>query len=130
MRASRDRNETVRNNAVRALVVLAESSPEVAERVPATGFIEMLNSGSWTDRNKAGALLGALSRRRDTRLLRQLNSQAQDSLIEMARWRSSGHAYFARILLGRIAGIEESRLQQLAQAGEVDQIINALQGAQ
>jgi hypothetical protein len=44
----------------------------------------------------------------------------------MARWRSRGHADFARILLGRIAGIEETRLQQLVGEGQVDQIIEAL----
>ncbi|PYK08500.1 MAG: hypothetical protein DME65_13950 [Verrucomicrobia bacterium] len=86
----------------------------------------MLSSGSWTDRNKAGFLLDELSKRRDAKLLSQLHSQALDSLIEMARWRSRGHADFARILLGRIAGIEETRLQQLVDAGQVDQIIQAL----
>jgi hypothetical protein len=129
VRASRDVDEGVRNNAIRALGVLAESDPRVARRIPALGFIEMLSSGSWTDRNKAGALLEALSRGRDPKLLGQLRSQAQESLIEMARWRSAGHAYPSRILLGRIAGIEETRLQQLAQAGQVDEIINALRGA-
>jgi hypothetical protein len=44
----------------------------------------------------------------------------------MARWRSRGHAGTARILLGRIAGIEEARLQQLVAGGEVEQILNAL----
>jgi hypothetical protein len=127
MRASCDANETVRNNATRALGVLAESNPRVAERIPATGFIEMLNSGLWTDRNKAGFVLEMLSRRREQRLLNELRSQAQDSLLEMARWRT-GHAYSARVLLGRIAGIEESRLQQLVASGRVDEIINAVHG--
>jgi len=44
----------------------------------------------------------------------------------MARWRSRGHADFARILLGRIAGIEEVRLRAVLEAGQVDQIIEAL----
>lgn len=126
VRASYDTDDTVRNNAIRALGVLAESNPKVAARIPAEQFIAMLNSGSWTDRNKAGFLLDALSQGRDPRLLSKLRSQALDSLIEMARWRSRGHAGTARILLGRIAGIEETRLQQLVDAGEVDQILNAL----
>jgi hypothetical protein len=44
----------------------------------------------------------------------------------MARWHSNGHANTARILLGRIAGIEEARLTKLAAAGNVEEIIKAL----
>jgi hypothetical protein len=123
--ASRDQDETVRNNAVRALGVLARSDPKVAARIPAVDFVEMLNSGVWKDRNKAGMVLEILSERRDAQLLGRLRSQALESLIEMARWRT-GHAQSARILLGRVAGIEESRLQQLARTGQVEQIIKAL----
>lgn len=127
VKAGSDADETVRNNAIRALGVLSQSDPRVAARIPAGSFIAMLNSGSWTDRNKAGFLLNELSRGRDPKLLRQLRSQALGSLIEMARWRSAGHADSSRILLGRIAGIEENLLQQLVEAGQVEQIINAAQ---
>lgn len=99
---------------------------QVANQVPPEGFIDMVSSGSWTDRNKAGFLLNELSKRRDSKFLGVLRSRALDSLIEMARWRSRGHADFARILLGRIAGIEETHLQQLVGEGQVDQIIEAL----
>ena len=85
----------------------------------------MLNSGVWEDRNKAALLLDVLSHRRDPRLLRVLRSQALESLVEMARWRNPGHASNARVILGRIAGIEEERLQQLAASGKVDEIVNA-----
>jgi HEAT repeats len=126
--ASRDEDETVRNNAVRALGVLTRSDTKVAARIPAAGFVEMLNSGEWTDRNKAGILLELLSQRRDRQLLMRLRSQALESLLEMARWRSRGHAHSALVLLGRMAGIEESRLQQLVLNGEGEQIIKALDG--
>ena len=126
VRASQDSDETVRNNAIRALGVLVQSDPKVAARIPAEHFIAMLSSGSWTDRNKAGFLLDELTKRRDPKLLAQLRVRSLDSLIEMARWRSRGHADFARILLGRIAGIEEIRLRALVEAGQVDQIIEAL----
>ncbi len=126
VRASYDADDTVRNNAIRALAVLAQSNSRVAVRIPAEHFVAMLNSGSWTDRNKAGFLLDELSKGRDPKLLSQLRAHAVDSLIEMARWRSRGHAGTARILLGRIAGIEETRLQKLVDAGEVEQILKAL----
>ncbi|MDX6499509.1 MAG: hypothetical protein QOG23_2769 [Blastocatellia bacterium] len=88
----------------------------------------MLNSGVWEDRNKAGALLNALSRHRSPELLRILRSEALDSLLEMAHWRNRGHASDAMMILGRISGIEEGRLEQLAAAGDVDTIAEALKG--
>ena len=111
VRATHDANDTVRNNATRALGVLAESSPKVAAQIPAGGFIRMLSSGSWTDRNKATFVLLGLTKSRDPKLLAQIRSEALVALLEMARWRSSGHAYDARILLARIAGIEEERAE-------------------
>ena len=126
VRASHDADDVVRNNATRALGVLAESSPKVAAQIPAAPFIEMLNSGSWSDRNKGRFVLESLTKTRDPKLLAQLRSEALTSLIEMSRWHSSGHAYTPRILLGRIAGIEEQRLTKLAGTGDGDEIINAL----
>jgi len=124
--ASRDVDEGVRNNAVRALGVLAESNPRIADQIPIDGFIDMLNSGSWTDRNKGGYVFEALTASRNPKVLGPLRSRTLDSLLEMARWRSSGHANSARLLLGRIAGIEEGRLTKLVAAGQVDQIVKAL----
>jgi hypothetical protein len=83
----------------------------------------MLNSGTWTDRNKGAMLLEILSVRRDARLLGQLRRQALPSLIEMARWRNPGHAGNPRMILGRVAGIEENRLAQLVAKGNVEEII-------
>ena len=126
VRASRDADEGVRNNAVRALLVLANSRSDTADSIPANRFVDMLNSGVWTDRNKSGTLLGILSKRRDPRLLRLLHTKALQSLVEMARWRDARHASDARIILGRIAGIEEKRLIQLVAASEVDEIVRSL----
>lgn len=55
VRASRDADDTVRNNAVRALGVLASSSERVSDWIPAEDFARMLNSGVWADRNKAAS---------------------------------------------------------------------------
>ena len=126
VQASRDADDTVRNNSMRALGVLASSSEKVSAWIPAEDLARMLNSDVWTDRNKAGLLLDVLSRRRDPTLLRVLRSQALESLVEMARWRDPGHASYARMILGRIAGIEEVRLQELAASGNVDEIISAV----
>lgn len=128
VQASHDVDDTVRNNAVRALAVLASSSDRVSTWIPAQDFAQMLHSGIWEDRNKAGALLNALSSHRNPELLRMLRSEALDALLEMAHWRNSGHASDALMILGRIAGIEEGRLQQLAAAGDVDTIVQSLKG--
>jgi len=115
--ASHDEDNTVRNNAVRALGVLALSSERVAAWIPAETFVRMLNSGVWQDRNKAGGLLCTLSAVAVLGLLSLLRSEALDSLIEMARWRDPSHASDARMILGRIAGIEEGRLAEIVASG-------------
>ena len=125
VRASNDADDGVRNNATRALAVLAESSPKVAARIPASPFIKMINSGSWTDRNKAAWVLSTLTKSRDPKLLAQLRSQAVNSLIEMARWRT-GHAQTARIMIGRIGGIPEERLLKLVSAENPEEIISTV----
>jgi hypothetical protein len=122
---SRDPDEGVRNNAVRALGVLIEAEAVIAKRIPADSFIDMLNSGTWTDRNKGGHLLAVLSKARDPRLMRQLRVRALPSLIEMARWRDPKHADDARIILGRVARLPENQLVKLVASGEVEQIVSA-----
>jgi hypothetical protein len=125
--ASRDSDSHVRNNATRALAVLAESNPKTVTQIPADSFIEELLSGTWTDLNKASWLLSLMAQGRSPDLLAKLRrGEVLERLIEMARWRSMGHAYSARLILGRIAGIDEDRLNQLAVAGEVDAIIKSI----
>jgi hypothetical protein len=126
VKASLDPDDEVRNNALRALGVLAHAKPDIASRIPVGAFIALLASGSWTDHNKVVFLLATLTMTHRADLLLQLRSQALDPLEEMARWRSRGHAYPARMIVGRIAGIEERRLSELAQTGQVDTIVKAL----
>jgi hypothetical protein len=122
--ASYDSSNDVRNNAIRALGILAASNTKTASRIPASGFVEMLNSGVWTDRNKAGFVVMALTQSRNPQLLSELHALALPSLIEMAHW-DLGHSYYARIILGRIAGIDEARLEKLAESGQADVIAEA-----
>jgi hypothetical protein len=126
VKASRDTDEGVRDEAIRALGVLGGSDTTMTAQIPSESFIEMLSSATWTDRNKASFLLQALTRERNPLLLAELHTRALDSLMEMAKWRDLGHAVPARILLGRIAGIPEERLLQLAW-GPLDPILAALQ---
>jgi hypothetical protein len=127
-RAARDPDEEVRNNATRAVGVLLDANERLAHQIPPDAFIEMLNSGIWTDRNKAAMVLERLTASRNPVVLAQLRSMALDSLIEMTLWRAASHAYFARMLLGRVAGIPEKRLKELAAEGPPETIVEALRG--
>jgi hypothetical protein len=89
----------------------------------------MLSSGIWTDRNKASLLLLQLTEKRDKELLDEIRVGAVEPLIEMARWRNTGHAFAARMILGRVGGIDETRLLELANKGQVDTIVASLSGA-
>jgi len=124
--ASRDPNDTVRNNSTRALAVLA-ATPVFAQQIPAAPFIAKLNSSIWSDRNKGLMLLTPLTRDRNPAVLAELRAQALPALIEMAQWRNSGHAAGPIRLLGRIAGMDESELDKLAQTGDAGPVLAAIQ---
>ena len=127
-RASHDSDSDVRNNATRALSVLADSNPNIAAQIPSESYVDLLLSGNWTDLNKASSLLSAVTRSRNAEALTRLRDrEALKRLIEMARWRT-GHAVPARYILGHVAGIDEERLGRLVLAGQVEVIINTLQG--
>jgi HEAT repeats len=127
LRAAFDANENVRNNAVRALLVLCNADAAVARQIPGDRFIPLLHSLVWTDRNKALGLLDSITRGRDPALLAKLRSGAMGPLREMASWKDAAHAYSAAIILGRIAGIEEEKLQAMIVSGKVQEIVKAAQ---
>jgi hypothetical protein len=123
-----DSSSDVRNNASRSLVVFARMASTPARpsvRVPYKPFIELLQSPVWTDRNKASLALMELSEHRDSRLLAALRRQAIVPLIEMARWKSQGHATPALMILGRIAGQSDVAILAALTRDEREGIINA-----
>ena len=125
--ATRDENGDVRNNALRALAVMAvyeQKHPEAALHVPWAPFIELLNSLEWTDRNKASMALAALTQPRDPQLLGLLRDRGFDALVEMTRWRAFGHAAAPGIVLGRVAGLPEEQIFPMLQKNR-DGLINA-----
>ncbi len=125
-KASRDSSGEVRNNATRALGVIVGAKPDMARNIPLQNFVDMLLSGTWTDINKASLLLGSLTRLRDPALLSQLRTPpVLDRLEEMARWRTN-HSTFPIIVLGRLAGLDETLIQQLAATHDIEPILTAL----
>ena len=123
--ASFDSDENVRNNAIRALGVLLSAKPEVARRVPMKKFLGFLSSGTWSDRNKGLLVFLQLTQKRDPQLLRDLRSEALEPLVEAARW-EKGHALAARVILGRIAGIDEQQLWPIAAQDSPDTVLRAV----
>lgn len=114
--AMRDIDPTVRNNAMRslaAIAVLANAKPDLEIKVPTTWFVEMLHSIHFTDRNKATLALLNFTEKRDEGTLQNIRESATQPLLEMAQWRSLGHALPAFILLGRVAGMKEEEIQTM-----------------
>lgn len=113
--ALRDPDDTVRDNAMRALAaisVLALRKPDLGIEIDPSPFVELLHSLVWTDRVTAAMNLVNLTERRNPQLLEQLRKNALGALIEMARWKHLSHALPAFILLGRAMGWEEKAIQE------------------
>ena len=105
--------------------MLAKLDPSSGINISPTWFIEMLNSLSWSDRNRALRALQTLTDSRDPLVLDQLRTRALDALIDMARWKTLSHALPAFILLGRVAGMPEPEIQSAWTRGDRDAVILA-----
>ena len=126
--ATQDPDSGVRNNALRALGVMAAAPgiwPEGRPRIPAEPLVELLRSALWTDRNKASILLERLTEEREPSLMALLSRSVFDELVEMARWPVMGHAYPSLAMLGRIAGLSEEQIAQAVGAADREALIAA-----
>jgi len=126
--ALKDADAGVRNNAVRglmAMAVLARLDPAAQLKIEPTWFIEMLNSLSWSDRNRALQALQILTDKRDPATLEQLRDRALPALVEMARWKTLAHALPAFVLLGRIAEMPDAQVQTAWTKGDRESVILA-----
>jgi hypothetical protein len=126
--AMRDPAEEARNNAMRALWVMPETTRETTEqpiRIPGRPFIEMLNSIEWRDRNKSSMALLKITSVPSPTILSDLRRKALTSLIEMAHWKTPGHAKAPFILLGRVAGFPEKEINAAWEHGDHASFIEA-----
>jgi hypothetical protein len=122
--ATRDPDSHVRNNALRALMVLAISG-RATDVLAELRLIDFLDSPDWSDRNKAtGVLFWMTSRRRDARVLAELRHRAILSLAEMARW-DAEHAQPAFFLIGRIGGLSDEEIAALWDARNLRAVLVA-----
>lgn len=119
----------VRNDSMRGLdvlVVFAKNSPRQRINIPVQPFVEMLDSIEWTDRNKSSFALYRLTEKRDPAILSSLRKRSLSSLVEMARWKSPGHAMPAFTLLGRVGKFSEEEIQRAWDIGDRESIIAAV----
>jgi hypothetical protein len=124
--AVNDADEGVRNNAMRALGAIADLAarkPELGIHISPGPFVDLLNSPFWTDRNKATFVLGELTEGGDPSTLAALRERALPALVEMARWKSPGHAYAPFILLGRAVGLSDREVEEAYQRGDRESVI-------
>lgn len=128
--ALQDPDEDVRRNALNSLATLAAYAlkhPDSEIRIAPTWPVEMLNSIVWSDRMGAVNLLLTLSEAREPGVLDLIRQRAAPQLVEMARWNSLTHALPAYILLGRLAGLSESEIQESWSKGEREARITAME---
>ena len=121
-----DTNGEVRNNAIRALGELVNYDPKALKHIPLDGYVALLHSVDFMDRNKACFLVESFTKTRDAEVLRKLRDGALLPLSEIAQWKDFGHAMCAFESLGRIAGLSEQRLEELLLAENVAPILEAL----
>jgi hypothetical protein len=81
-----------------------------------------MNSISWTDRNKSINILLTLSSNRDPKILLKIKNEALEPLIDMANWKSEGHAMGGYIVLGRIAGWKEEEIFKSSKKNRAEMI--------
>lgn len=130
--AMRDPSSDVRNNATRALALIAiygRQHPELKITVPYEPFIDLLNSLAWTDRNKSSLALIQLTEGRDPALLAALKTRAFDAIVDVARWTNPGHSMAGILILGRIAGMSDQDIVATFERGERDKVIEAARKA-
>jgi hypothetical protein len=121
-----DPDGDVRNNAVRALAVLAEwaeRNPEAGIQIPPDPFIALLNSVEWSDRNKGAFALLSLTGSRSPALLGELRARACPALVEMARWTNPSHAMMSYIILARTAGVSDGEAIEAFNTGRREEVI-------
>ena len=123
--ASLDSSAVVRNNATRALGCIASSEKSATLQIPADKFVQMLNSGVWTDRNKGEFVVAKLCRR-DPAVLKQLRDSGMQALCEMSCW-DDAHAGGARYLLAKVANDSPENLKKYWLNGDVNALSTAVE---
>jgi len=124
--ALQDPDESVRANAIRALnaiAVLAVKLPDLGIHIAPTWFIELLYSVVLSDRFESAKALLTLTDRPNPSAFQQVRERALPALAEMARWKTPRYALPAFLLLGRVADMPDTEVQQAFEKGDREAVI-------
>jgi hypothetical protein len=124
--ALQDPDEAVRTNAMRSLATLvpvARQQPALGIRIPAEGFIDLLNSVVLSDRVESTNALLVLTAKPNAAALDLIRAHALPSLAEMARWKTLAYAQPPFQLLGRVAGLPDVQVNQAWEKGDRESVI-------
>jgi hypothetical protein len=88
--------------------------------IPPELFLQMLNSGEWTDRNKGLFVVKSICAN-DESLYPKLKVLCLQSLCEMACW-DKPHAIVARNILAHITGVAPEQIEKLGSVGDLDSL--------
>lgn len=127
--ALRDPEDAVRANAARALKAIAvlARKPDSGIVLRATWFVEMLNSVTLSDRIEGSRTLLTMFDELTAQTVLQIKDRALLSLEEMAHWHHLPHALPAYLLLGRVAGIPETEMEQAWSRGDREEMLKRIE---
>ena len=124
--ALQDADDGVRANAVRelaAIALIARRQPSLGLRIPPSDLVDLLNSVVLSDRLEATGALLVLTDPPNAAALDQIRERALPSLAEMARWQTRSYALAPFQLLGRVAGMKDTEVNESWQHGDPEQVI-------
>lgn len=124
--ATQDPDDMVRANATRslaAIALLARKRPALGIHVPASAFVELLNSVVLSDREESTQALLILTEGRGAATLALIRKRAMPALAEMARWKTLSHARPPFLLLGRLTVLPDAQVRQIWEKGDREALI-------
>lgn len=123
-KATNDVDAGVRAEAMSVLMEIGRKDDSRADLVPTSQFVQLLNSGSWGERNKACVLASIYSNLKSPGLNDELKDKALPSLLEVASW-DADHSRPALYTLGRVCGMSNGQIGDLLKSGKGGQILAA-----
>ena len=124
--ALQDPDDGVRINAIReltAIAVVARRQPALGIRIPPAGLVDLLNSVVLSDRVESTKALLVLTEKQNDAALDLIRERALASLAEMARWPTRSYALAPFQLLGRVAGLKDSEVNESWEHGDPELVI-------
>ena len=117
--ALQDPDDGVRTNAIRELAAIAA----IGIRIPPAGLVDLLNSVVLSDRVQATKTLLVLTEKQNAATLDAIRERALRSLAEMARWQTRPYALPPFQLIGRVAGLKDSEVNESWEHGDPEAVI-------